>query len=267
MKKIAIIPTLLTLGNAICGFTSIVCASKIQANDPSTYVFFAYSAWLLFAGMVFDMLDGVVARRLRTASDFGGQLDSLCDAVSFGAAPAFLLLKLGQAWQLPMYRQALGVVAALFLCCAILRLARFNTENTPDPSSHKRFRGLPSPAAAGCVASLAILRGQVTIAHLTEAQVLTWVRVWGLLGTLVIALLMVSRFSYPHLANQLLRGRRHISHVVQLILVLGLLILTHEIALFVLFWGYALAMPLRQIILRALKQSKVTTPELDDIRT
>src|SRR5271163_2766120 len=110
--------------------------------------------------MVFDMLDGYVARLSKTASDFGGELDSLCDVVSFGVTPAFLLLKLGPGWDVPLWHQLLAGIAALYFACTALRLARFNVENNPDPSSHKRFRGLPSPGAAGCIAALAILRGE-----------------------------------------------------------------------------------------------------------
>src|SRR5439155_449218 len=83
-------------------------------------------------------------RLSKTASDFGGQLDSLCDAISFGAAPAFLLLRLGQDWQQhpqhPLVAKAVAVVAALYMACAVLRLARFNIENAPDPAAHKRFK-------------------------------------------------------------------------------------------------------------------------------
>ena len=160
MKKIAIIPTMLTLGNAVCGFSSIVLASKIDGLPESKYLFFS-SAGLLFLAMVFDALDGYVARLSKSASDFGGQLDSLCDAISFGVAPAFLLLRMGLDWEAPLIRQAIAVIAVLYMVCAILRLARFNVQNSPDPASHKRFKGLPSPGAAGCVASLAIMRSGV----------------------------------------------------------------------------------------------------------
>src|SRR5207302_514604 len=97
MRKIAILPTLLTLGNAVCGFSAIIVASWIGGPE-STDEYFAYSAWLIVAAMLFDVLDGFVARLSKTASEFGGQLDSLCDAVSFGAAPAFLLLRLSREW-------------------------------------------------------------------------------------------------------------------------------------------------------------------------
>ena len=71
--------------------------------------------------MVFDMLDGHVARLSRTASKFGGELDSLCDAVSFGVAPAFLLLKMGPGWEarLPLHQLVAGI-AALYMSCAML---------------------------------------------------------------------------------------------------------------------------------------------------
>src|SRR5438128_500110 len=125
MKKIAIIPTLLTLGNAVCGLASMACASKIGSADGDLY--FTLSGWLIIAAMLFDALDGYVARLSKSASDFGLQLDSLCDAISFGAAPAFLLLRLGPSSQpLARLHLALAVIAALYMVCAILRLARFN---------------------------------------------------------------------------------------------------------------------------------------------
>src|SRR5437763_9251182 len=189
VRKIAILPTLLTLGNAVCGFSTIVVASWID-GDPARDVYYFYSAWLIVAAMLFDVLDGFVARLSKTASDFGGQLDSLCDAISFGVAPAFLLLRLGQDWELSVARQALAVIAVLYMACAILRLARFNVENTPDPASHKRFKGLPSPGAAGCLASLGILRGGLdyTWVLLDPAVVHAFVKVWAPLGALLVAL-------------------------------------------------------------------------------
>ncbi|MCS6850844.1 MAG: CDP-diacylglycerol--serine O-phosphatidyltransferase [Gemmataceae bacterium] len=241
MNKIGIIPTLLTLGNAVCGFAAIAYASKIDGT-PQTQHFFSLSGWLLIAAMVFDVLDGSVARLSKTASAFGGELDSLCDAVSFGAAPAFLLMRLGPDWDRPNLHRALAVVATLYLVCTLLRLARFNVQNTPDAASHKSFQGLPSPGAAGCIASLAVLRGELTN-RWTELDPLLVQRVieaWATLGAMLLALLMVSQVSYPHLTNQVLRGRRHFNHLVQLLVAAFVLILFQELALVVLFWGYAL---------------------------
>jgi phosphatidylserine synthase len=144
------------------------------------------------------------------------------------------------------------------MACAILRLARFNVENSPDPAAHKRFKGLPSPAAAGCVASLCILRGNLSSSwtFLDPDRVQGWVTAWAPLGTLLVALLMVSRIPYPHVTKQLLRGRRRLSHVAQALVLLGLVVVTHEISMFVLFWGYTLSMPLRYVLVRALRHPK-----------
>lgn len=256
MNKLAILPTLLTLGNAVCGFAALAFASKIDPNKDGTHIYFAYSAWLILGAMIFDSLDGYVARLSRTASEFGGELDSLCDAISFGVAPAFLLLRLGSYPETPFVPQAIAVVAVLYMACAILRLARFNVENTPDPASHKRFKGLPSPAAAGCVATLCILRGNLdTSLNFFDTTLLrAWVTAFAPLGTLLVALLMVSRVPYPHLTRQLLRGWRRVPSAVPAVLLLGLIVATHELALFVLFWGYSLAMPLRFLLVRALRE-------------
>jgi CDP-diacylglycerol--serine O-phosphatidyltransferase len=277
VKKIAIIPTLLTLGNGVCGFAAILCASRIPAGgsvgiDPN----FALAGWLIIAAMLFDALDGYVARLSRTASKFGGELDSLCDAISFGVAPAFLLLRLGPGWEpRPIYHQLLTGIAVLYMVCAILRLARFNVENTPDPASHKRFRGLPSPGAAGCIASLAVLRGELPAKlamhwgdldpEVIRHTVQRWVEVWAPVGALAVALLMVSRIPYPHVTKQVLRGRRHFSHLVQVILAAFIVILFREMAVAVLFWAYALGLPARYVLVRSLRRGGLPAPTLDDV--
>jgi CDP-diacylglycerol--serine O-phosphatidyltransferase len=271
VKKIAILPTLLTLGNGVCGFAAIACASKITPANPIDQAkanYFFLSGWLILAAMLFDVLDGYVARLSRTSSDFGGQLDSLCDVVSFGAAPAFLLLRLGQDWEAPTVRNAIPIIAALYMVCAILRLARFNLENAPDPAAHKRFKGLPSPAAAGCLASLAMLRGQPPVSLAEYAPFLQgFVKLWAPAGALVVALLMVSRISYPHLTKQWLRGRRHFSYLVRVVLAVFLIVLLQDLALVFVFWGYALTFLARHAVLRALDKRRVRTPSpgLDDV--
>jgi CDP-diacylglycerol--serine O-phosphatidyltransferase len=277
VKKIAILPTLLTLGNGVCGFAAIAYAARINSHviDQGDNWYFALSSWLILAAMVFDALDGYAARLSKTASEFGGQLDSLCDAISFGVAPGFLLLRLGQPWagaDTPVIvPKAIAVIAALYVACAVLRLARFNVENSPDPASHKRFKGLPSPAAAGCVASLALLRAELLGASvgLNDAAIHSFVSVWAPLGTLVVALLMVSRLPYPHLTKQLLRGRHNFRFVVQVVLLVFLIALTREIAIFVLFWGYALQVPIRYALFRRTRATSLPAPNpgLDDAIT
>jgi CDP-diacylglycerol--serine O-phosphatidyltransferase len=272
VKKIAILPTLLTLGNAVCGFASLAYASKIAADGPYNAQYFTWSAWFIVAAMLFDALDGYAARLAKTASEFGGQLDSLCDAISFGAAPAFLLLRLGMEWENPLMRRTIAAIAALYLVCALLRLARFNIENSPDPNSHKRFKGLPSPAAAGCVVSLALLRGEPLLRSdpennwmgLNTDLVHQVVNFWAPVGTLMVALLMVSRFSYPHLTQRLLRGRRRFNYVVQIVVIVFTLALFRELAVVLSFWVYALSAPLGYGLSRVLRGQANAPPVLEE---
>jgi CDP-diacylglycerol--serine O-phosphatidyltransferase len=274
VKKIAVVPTLLTLGNGVCGFTAITLASKINpVESPAACDFYlATAGWFIVAAMVFDMFDGYVARLSRTASKFGGELDSLCDAVSFGVAPAFLLLKIGPGWEVSRaLHQLLAGIAALFMVCALLRLARFNVDNTPDAASHKRFRGLPSPGAAGCLASLAILRGGFP-EHLAQIwtgvdpeparqALIRVVEVFAPIGALVIALLMVSSVPYPHVTKQIFRGRRTLSHLIQVLLGVFIILLMRELSLLIIFWVYALAMPIRHALMKNLRRDSLPTPD------
>jgi CDP-diacylglycerol---serine O-phosphatidyltransferase len=264
MKRIAIVPTLLTLGNALCGFAAVVVASGILPcsdgqSKANNNLYFASGVFILLA-MVFDALDGYAARLFRSASEFGGQLDSLCDAISFGLAPAYLLLKLGVDWQNEQARQVLAGLAALYLSCAVLRLARFNTENSTDPASHKRFKGLPSPAAAGCIVALVLLRAQSTL--IDEARMLAFVNIWAPLGAAIVSLLMVSRLPYPHFTNRLMRGRRSFSVVVQAVIVIFLVALTRDLACamayacFLLFWAYAFHTPARFLLGQFRREAK-----------
>jgi CDP-diacylglycerol---serine O-phosphatidyltransferase len=259
VKRIAILPTLLTLGNGVCGFAAITYASKIgpQSSPGNIDHYFFVSACLILAAMLFDVLDGYAARLSKTASQFGAQLDSLCDAISFGAAPAFVLLRLCMDWR-ELVGQAVAMIAALYVVCAVLRLARFNMETTPDPASHKRFRGLPSPAAAGCVVSLALLRSTPG-SGLSAETMAALVRIWAPLGTLIVALLMVSRVPYPHITKQILRGRRSFSVLVQVVLALFLVALVPWLACLLLFWGYALSGLLRYILYRTLRSKSSLT--------
>jgi len=277
VKKIGVLPTLLTLGNGVCGFAALVAASKIGRSDVASDAgYFALSGWLIVAAMVCDALDGYVARLTRTASKFGGELDSLCDAISFGAAPAYLLLHLGPSadahWLMARLVPALAV---LYMVCALLRLARFNVNsNVPDPAAHKRFQGLPSPGAAGCLASLAIVRGELPAklalywpdvdAAGLDRTVQAVVQSWAMLGALSAALLMVSAIPYPHVTKNILRGKRHFGHLMQVILAAFVVLLMRELALVLLFWIYALGLPVNYLIARQLARRRARVPRLGE---
>jgi CDP-diacylglycerol--serine O-phosphatidyltransferase len=253
LRKIAVLPTLLTLGNAVCGFASIAIASSIKSDDANANLAYMLSAVLIFVAMVFDALDGYAARLSKSVSDFGKELDSLCDAVSFGVAPAFLLLCIGQDWGGNFRaRQVIAIIAALYMVCAILRLARYNVETSPDPNAGKRFKGLPSPAAAGCVATLGLLRSGYGVdgTVFSDKTIADFVVMWAPLGTLFVALLMVSSVPFPHVIKYLTqRRRRHFGVVVQVVLVLFVIALNKSVALALLFWAYALAFTIRALVL------------------
>ena len=236
IRTIAVLPTLFTLANLVCGFFSIVVAARIDApvvelsaegeraakpvarlGDAGDRTNVMISAWLIFLAMAFDALDGHVARLSRTTSDFGGQLDSLCDVVTFGVAPGFLLVKMCPNFTYE-YREV-WVIAAAYAACAALRLARFNVEVSQD-DDHMNFSGLPSPAAAASIASFALLfytlHNKANPPEYVERVDLVLQMILPFYA-LVVALLMVSRIPYPHIVNQVFRGHRSFAHVVWLL--------------------------------------------------
>ncbi len=133
-NKREIIPGLLTLSNLTCGYLSIVYASREE---------FVIAGYLILASAFFDLIDGLAARLLKAASEFGVQLDSLADIIGFGAPTAFLIYKF-KLEELGNWGLAISV---LFIVAGALRLARFNTEVSSDLKKHD-FKGVPIPVAA-----------------------------------------------------------------------------------------------------------------------
>lgn len=137
-----IIPNMITCGSIFCGTASLIMTLHGR---------FIASALLIFFSTFFDFMDGRVARKLDGSSAFGEQLDSLADALSFGAAPAFLVY----ASYMNNMTDVLGICAtAFFVLCGILRLARFNVCHVPEGP----FQGLPIPAGGLTLASLVLSR-------------------------------------------------------------------------------------------------------------
>lgn len=237
LKHITILPSLVTILNGIFGFAAIVVTSKGQ---------FSLAGYFILLAMIADMLDGRLARMSQNTSSFGGQLDSLCDVISFGIAPAFLMLKVLDSvlieW--PNYsdenfiQRFIWVTAAAYLCCAAIRLARFNVENEEDTSAHMNFVGLPTPAAAGVIISLIIFQQK----HMEVLSVLSVMIIFALpfiaLGT---AMLMVSRIRYPHVLNQYLKGKKPFTHLIKILLMLAFVIWNLQAALVLIFCGFALS--------------------------
>lgn len=256
LRTTAALPALFTLGNVLAGFASIHFSTK-DALGQATLGHLNLACLLILVAMVCDMLDGRVARLTRKTSEFGAQLDSLADIVSFGTAPAMLMLRTvimvlhGQVDRLTLLPDSMGLersiwcVAGVYLACAALRLARFNVETDESESSHMVFRGLPSPGAAAAVTTLVLL-----FAHLAGIErgwraqpwLLGTVSVTLVAVTLAAALLMVSNFPYPHLVNRYVRGRKPFGFLVRLVLVALAVLLEPFVAaagfaLVYLLWG------------------------------
>lgn len=237
VRYVAVIPSLITLGNGVCGILALE-----ELLKPAPDVLFA--AWLILLGILLDGLDGFVARATRSPSAFGAQLDSLCDAVTFGVVPALLMLKIvGSMEPLPpLMTRGLVAVSVIYGVCALIRLARFNVESV-GAAGHRDFAGLPSPAAGGMLAS-------IILAHHTLLDSPGWtafgeaaLREGMPLLTLFLALLMVSRVPYPHFLSRTLRGFRPFTRLIELVLAIVLVVILHQVAIFVGFFVYTVSGP------------------------
>ena len=163
------IANILTLSNAVIGLISVFLT--ISGN-------YTWAALMIFAAIIFDFLDGEVARKLNITSDLGAELDSLSDIISFGIASSILLY-------VYLFNQSIigAFVAILIVICGVYRLARFNVVK-----KQKTFTGLPIPAMAAIIASFALVGNVFTIMQLTPIFVIA-------------ALLMVSKIPYPIIKN------------------------------------------------------------------
>jgi CDP-diacylglycerol--serine O-phosphatidyltransferase len=249
LKYIAILPSLITILNGVCGFAAIVFAGKGAKLGLGQFSYFAMSGYMILLAMIADMLDGRLARMHQSTSSFGGQLDSLCDIISFGVAPAFLMLKVLE-YKLVGFAELnvafanflqrfIWVAAAGYISCAAIRLARFNVENEEDESAHMSFVGLPTPAAAGVIVSLVILHQDLIILHqetLSSLDVIIYALPFLALGA---AVLMVSRIRYPHILNQYLKGKKPFEYLIRVLLLLAFVIWNIQAALVLIFCGFA----------------------------
>ncbi|MBW5449204.1 CDP-diacylglycerol--serine O-phosphatidyltransferase [Cohnella sp. CFH 77786] len=164
------IPNVFTIGNLVLGVISIILSFHGEVNS---------AALLVIIAMLLDGLDGRVARALNVTSEFGKELDSLSDVISFGVAPAFIMY---QAAFMEMTPPALAWIAtAIFPICGALRLARFNViDGIPG-----YFIGLPIPAAGGVLATLALFHNELHVSLL-------------IISTLALSFLMISNMKYPN---------------------------------------------------------------------
>jgi CDP-diacylglycerol--serine O-phosphatidyltransferase len=186
-RSLSIIPSLFTIGNIFCGYYSILSTLRGEWD---------FAAVLIGIGYILDGLDGRIARLTKTASDFGVQLDSLADVITFGIAPAILAFNWGFSANEGIggntkHILQFGTVATFaFVVCGALRLARFNLQaKKPTDSASKRyFVGLPIPAGAGMIAA---------VVHFfkTPTLMIGSALLWAIL-VLILAFLMISTVRY-----------------------------------------------------------------------
>ena len=185
-KALFVLPNLVTMASVFCGFNAMIVVAR---DNPTTDDFFRAAILLTFS-MLFDLLDGRVARMTRTQSAFGLQLDSLADVMSFGAAPSLLMYK----WVL-YNLQGGAFIAFFFTACGAARLARFNVLSSGDSGTPvapgKYVTGLPIPPAAGVLISLLLANHAVGGALGAPENALAFAVV-----TAVLSLLMVSNIKF-----------------------------------------------------------------------
>ena len=213
-KHLSIIPNSCTSMNLVCGFMSILMASHGE---------FLAASWLVLIANIFDILDGRLARLTSVESLFGAELDSLCDLVSFGVAPAFLVY----TRYFKDDGSVLGMlVAVIFVLCGALRLARFNV----TPHSHKDvFEGMPIPGGAGILVTMVIF----------EMLYFSFLRIPQFVVAIIVvitAFLMVSKIEYPAMKKTPKTSKKRILGVA---CVISAFLINPPITLFFATWGFA----------------------------
>ncbi len=248
LKNVPVLPSLVTLGNLFFGFLAIAkiadgAAAGIVEGLDATLVLLDVAVKLVFVAMVFDALDGGVARITNQATKFGAQLDSLADMVTFGVAPAFMMKVLvethaqGENALLPSHPKLYYVCAAIYVLCAALRLARFNVETTTSSKDHREFRGLPSPAAAALLCAMVAFYStrndqDAVLTHFLLPEGVYDAVLYAMpVGLIVTGLLMVSRVPFPHLAYALIQGRESFPFLASLVVLIGVAAVEWQFAL------------------------------------
>lgn len=220
LKKVSvhiyILPNLMTTANMFFGFFSIILAMKGQ---------FQLSAYAIVASAIFDLLDGRLARVTRSTSKFGAEYDSLSDVLSFGMAPALLMY----LWALEPFGRLGWLASFIYLACTALRLARFNVQAHVVEKNY--FQGLPSPMAAGIVASAVL--AFIDLGYESRGN-------WGLLLlTVLLGIVMVSTFRYRSFKDLDLKERVPFKYLVVGVGVIAWIAYRPEVNLFILFLIYA----------------------------
>jgi CDP-diacylglycerol--serine O-phosphatidyltransferase len=232
MKKgIYILPSLLTCGSIGSGYLSIL--SSIDGNFPK-------AAWFIVLAVVFDMTDGRVARLTKTTSEFGIQLDSLADLISFGLAPSIMMYQL----VLSTMGKVGVAIAILFVLCGALRLAKFNV-HVHEGVTHTSFEGLPTPASAGLLVSFVLSYELLDIGQSLSFKTIpilmksmpTFFKAMPVV-MVVLSLLMVSNIPYYSFKKMKLSRPKTFRLLVLVVLLVFLIVTFPQNIIFILFSLY-----------------------------
>ena len=270
--RIYLLPNLFTAGNMLCGFLAI--KNCIEARFTSLTAdgradHYIMAVWFILFACVCDLFDGRVARATKRESLFGAEFDSIADTVSFGVAPAlmacFLVIKPEATDNVQLIT---WLLAFIYLLCAGVRLARFNVLTNPlVPGNEKRvaggdFVGLPSPAAAGMIASLVLVLSKIMEAEgPLEVAVQAWS--WTLLPLmLIISFLMVSNVRFPSFKKLDWTARARTRGCILIIIVGALVFRYPQYSFPAIFLGYISFSIFRHMFL--LKKSEMDPAPDDD---
>ena len=220
-RSVYLLPSMFTVGTLFCGYACIVSAMRAD---------YATAAVFIGVATVLDVLDGRIARLAGAASEFGGEFDSLADVISFGVAPAVLAF----AWILEPLGRLGWAVGFLYVTATALRLARFNVQNqSPDK---RYFVGMPSPAAAGVLAS--------TVFAWPDGFGIPKAEFVALAIVLVPALMMVSRIRFRAFGALTLRSRSSFLVLLQFALLIAAIAVQPEPVLIVMAYSYLASGPI-----------------------
>jgi CDP-diacylglycerol---serine O-phosphatidyltransferase len=223
-RSIYILPNLFTSMNLFCGYYSIL--SSVQSR-------FVDAAIAILIGAVFDLFDGKIARATHTTSRFGAEYDSLADLLTFGMAPALLMV----LWVLePMGRSAM-LAGFLFTACGALRLARFNVST----ASQNDFEGLPIPAAAATIVSAVLFFSRLELSPDPFRMIL-------LVMMVVLSLCMVSTVCYKSFKNISFFKRMTFNKLAGLVLIFAAAATEPYVLLFVVFLTYVVSGPVLSLV-------------------
>ncbi len=247
-----ILPSLFTVGSLVCGYIAIISTLKATGITDGAQARWGFDTAAKAIGwaIIFDGLDGRIARLTNSCSDFGREFDSLADVITFGVAPAFLAFAWGvrpieelAGTQLVQHLQDAGwFVTFAFVICGAARLARFNVDTGKPASDRRHFVGLPIPAAAGVIAGLI---------HCIKWPVNDWVwsPVWlAIVG--ILAFLMVSKVRYPSFKTLDLRRRRPYVAIILIGIIIYAIWTYSDYVLLAIAMIYALSGPVTRFISR-----------------